>query len=417
MFSISRSFIVLTIIHNIMEKSIKIFLYICLSFFVISCVSNKDKHVEKIPDTEENTEEKHLGRKEIFQLVEQIITEVAEDAAQEGLTPKKESVPEEKQKTETANAITKSLKKMKNTQQIADFIEKNYSEKFEIPYETFSASLDLPDSNLLPFGALVFESYRLAYPYKNMKVYEKDGDWCIELEDMIFAWADGRILPFKKRVEASQYGKQMIYPNFGKPRNPKEYTPEDLIELRKKGTKDYLAEEKPVDLSFTQFLFQTNDRIETERNIRSMTFLGHRLNIHKMVLPFFEKIDNEIRALAKTDKEIASFIANISEIGGYNWRVIDGTAGRRSYHSYGMAVDILVKNNKKPIYWEWVRTWNSKWMLLPQSSLWLPPESVIKIFEKYGFVWGGTWDEYDTMHFEYRPELAILAYLSIVDEE
>ena len=60
---------------------------------------------------------------------------------------------------------------------------------------------------------------------------------------------------------------------------------------------------------------------------------------------------------------------------------------------------------------------NSKWMLVPQSSLWLPPETVIKIFEKYGFVWGGTWDEYDTMHFEYRPELAVLAYLYMADEE
>ena len=27
------------------------------------------------------------------------------------------------------------------------------------------------------------------------------------------------------------------------------------------------------------------------------------------------------------------------------------------------------------------------------------------IFEKYGFVWGGRWYHYDTMHFEYRPEL------------
>jgi hypothetical protein len=31
--------------------------------------------------------------------------------------------------------------------------------------------------------------------------------------------------------------------------------------------------------------------------------------------------------------------------------------------------------------------------------------SLIKIFEKYGFIWGGKWNHYDTMHFEYRPEL------------
>jgi hypothetical protein len=27
------------------------------------------------------------------------------------------------------------------------------------------------------------------------------------------------------------------------------------------------------------------------------------------------------------------------------------------------------------------------------------------IFEKHGFIWGGKWYHYDTMHFEYRPEL------------
>ena len=32
------------------------------------------------------------------------------------------------------------------------------------------------------------------------------------------------------------------------------------------------------------------------------------------------------------------------------------------------------------------------------------PES-LKTFEKYGFIWGGKWYHFDTMHFEYRPEL------------
>src|SRR5690242_16362928 len=26
-------------------------------------------------------------------------------------------------------------------------------------------------------------------------------------------------------------------------------------------------------------------------------------------------------------------------------------------------------------------------------------------FEQHGFIWGGRWAHYDTMHFEYRPEL------------
>jgi peptidoglycan LD-endopeptidase CwlK len=33
------------------------------------------------------------------------------------------------------------------------------------------------------------------------------------------------------------------------------------------------------------------------------------------------------------------------------------------------------------------------------------PKEIVKVFEKHGFIWGGRWYHYDTMHFEYRPEL------------
>ena len=400
-----------------MQKFFRIVLclYICLT--IISCVSDKDSQVDSFPDTENSSEENTLSRKDIVELIERTITDVESEAIAKELIPAEEKNENISLEEKSEALLNFPLPELKNTQQIADFIEKNYTEDFEIPFESYSGQIELPDRNLLPFSAIVLESYRIAYPDKKMKIYEKEGDWCIELDGMVFAWAEGRLLPFSKRVEAENYGKQIIYPNTGKPRNPKAYTQDDITELMKKGTKAALAAEKPVDNTFTQFLLQTNDRIVTEKNIRSMTFLGHRLNMHKMAVPFVEKIDSEIKDIAKTNKEVAKFIADISEIGGYNWRTIDGTAGRRSYHSYGLAIDIGVKSNKKPTYWEWVRTWNSKWMLIPQSSLWSPPVPVIKTFEKYGFVWGGTWDEYDTMHFEYRPELAVLAYLYLSDEE
>ncbi|MFM7757478.1 MAG: M15 family metallopeptidase [Crocinitomicaceae bacterium] len=33
------------------------------------------------------------------------------------------------------------------------------------------------------------------------------------------------------------------------------------------------------------------------------------------------------------------------------------------------------------------------------------PLELVEIFERYGFIWGGKWLPYDTMHFEFRPEL------------
>ena len=47
-------------------------------------------------------------------------------------------------------------------------------------------------------------------------------------------------------------------------------------------------------------------------------------------------------------------------------------------------------------------------MLIPLSQRWMPPKAVVDIFEQHGFVWGGKWVLWDTIHFEYRPELLIL---------
>jgi hypothetical protein len=44
-------------------------------------------------------------------------------------------------------------------------------------------------------------------------------------------------------------------------------------------------------------------------------------------------------------------------------------------------------------------------MLIPLERRWQPPEKVIRAFEYEGFIWGGKWIFFDTMHFEYRPEL------------
>ena len=37
------------------------------------------------------------------------------------------------------------------------------------------------------------------------------------------------------------------------------------------------------------------------------------------------------------------------------------------------------------------------------------PGAIGEIFERHGFIWGAKWYHFDTMHFEYRPELIALA--------
>jgi hypothetical protein len=77
--------------------------------------------------------------------------------------------------------------------------------------------------------------------------------------------------------------------------------------------------------------------------------------------------------------------------GTYNCRTVADT-GEPSMHSWGAAIDI---NSAHAGYWLWDRG----------SSASSVPAEIIEIFERHGFIWGGKWSHYDTMHFEYRPEL------------
>ena len=61
-------------------------------------------------------------------------------------------------------------------------------------------------------------------------------------------------------------------------------------------------------------------------------------------------------------------------------------------HSWGAAIDL---NTVRAAYWLWPRA-------VAAETL---PAQIIDIFERHGFIWGGKWLHYDTMHFEYRPEL------------
>jgi hypothetical protein len=97
------------------------------------------------------------------------------------------------------------------------------------------------------------------------------------------------------------------------------------------------------------------------------------------------------------DKLPNSFVKYLTPSGGtYNCRVIAGT-NRKSVHSYGAAIDINVAWSD---YWRNNRPVDGKYPYKNRI-----PWEIVEIFEKHGFIWGGKWYHYDTMHFEYRPEL------------
>ena len=83
--------------------------------------------------------------------------------------------------------------------------------------------------------------------------------------------------------------------------------------------------------------------------------------------------------------------------GAYQCRTIAGT-DRASAHGYGIAIDLAARPAH---YWRWARPDRDGRYAYRYS---LPPQ-IVEIFERHGFIWGGRWYHYDTMHFEYRPEI------------
>ena len=69
-----------------------------------------------------------------------------------------------------------------------------------------------------------------------------------------------------------------------------------------------------------------------------------------------------------------------------------------SKNAFGNAIDI---NTKYCDYW----LEDKKRELVYKEYKNQVPKEIVKIFEKYGFIWGGAWNKYQTCHFEYRPEL------------
>jgi hypothetical protein len=88
--------------------------------------------------------------------------------------------------------------------------------------------------------------------------------------------------------------------------------------------------------------------------------------------------------------------------GAFNYRPVANTT-RLSPHSFGIAVDIAVAPSH---YWEWEPGGAEPY----RNAI---PYRIVEIFEKYGFIWGGKWYHFDTMHFEYRPELLLKAGASV----
>ena len=121
-----------------------------------------------------------------------------------------------------------------------------------------------------------------------------------------------------------------------------------------------------------------------------------------------------VNGAAEQLKKVAAELARHPELkkylkssGTFYWRTVRG-AKRQSAHSYGIAFDIGVSSSD---YWLWKNPRAKETDKIKYANR--IPREIADIFRKYGFIWGGAWYHFDTMHFEYRPE--ILRYADIAD--
>jgi hypothetical protein len=106
-----------------------------------------------------------------------------------------------------------------------------------------------------------------------------------------------------------------------------------------------------------------------------------------------KRVSDELeRTLPAEMKPIAAKTAGV-----FNWRTVRRSK-RQSPHSWATAIDIGVKWAD---YWNWTKPerdgsyrWRNRF-----------PLEIVEVFERHGFIWGGKWHHFDTMHFEYRPDL------------
>jgi len=241
-----------------------------------------------------------------------------------------------------------------------------------------------------------------------------DGDWAVLLRDTWYYYAGGRMLTEELLDSASEYSGVFVSYNYQRELPPWTEPNTEQVERFRERNRNNNTEIIPRpqlrrSLAFQEALWQSGSRDESSRRVKSISFLGHTVPVHSDIVEILSKVEERITTIAKTDPNVQSWITNIGEMHGWNWRNVAGSASR-SNHSYGIAIDILPKSlGGKATYWQWT----ANWWNIPYEGRYHPPDAVIKTFESYGFIWGGKWTYYDTMHFEFRPEIFILSGMEL----
>jgi len=267
----------------------------------------------------------------------------------------------------------------------------------------------------------IMRALAAAYPNKIGAPEFRGGDWAFRLRGRWFYYADGRILPEELRARAASYSPLRFNQNYPLDLPSWESTSADRAERTRRmeeraaagGQQQPAAVRLPRPQYFFEELWDIRSREQAFARQAQISFLGRSVTIHSDLVGTMRSIETIILNEASVNPVVRQWVNSLESVAGWNWRNIR-TSNNRSLHSYGIAIDILPRDlGGLATYWAWETSRTPQWWNIPYSRRWHPPNEVIRAFESFGFVWGGKWTSFDTMHFEYRPEVFILSNIPL----
>jgi len=252
----------------------------------------------------------------------------------------------------------------------------------------------------------VFQALERAYPGW-VEVRHHLGGSTLAVGEQEFEWAGGRLLSLKKGGSWSTLSVHSFYEYTAKQPDVASW-PQDRLAQAEAKLADRRSENLSRDPSFFDALWSIHDRASADSRQRKTRFLGMKVSVHQSLVNPLRKIEARLQAARERDDSLDRFLKTLARLEGYNWRDIAETQSR-SNHAYGAALDLIPQRygNTSP-YWLWASQEKPGWYRVAWARRWLPHPTVIQAFEAEGFVWGGKWLMFDTIHFEYRPEILVL---------
>ncbi|MDY0052849.1 MAG: M15 family metallopeptidase [Aliarcobacter sp.] len=213
-----------------------------------------------------------------------------------------------------------------------------------------------------------------------------------EISNNKLIWIDNYQMPYDDNIQNKSFVEKLSNASL-KDQMSIQYT-----KISKNPTYTPFTNDDPGRIRYEPFFKKMygSNKNEIKNNLTKIIWLPKNLN-KTLWVSKINGIDNKLQAISNEldllPKELISFVNNPS--GTISWRKIKNT-NRLSTHYFGIAIDIDIENSN---YWQWDKANNR---MKYKNKI---PLKIVEIFEKYGFIWGGKWYHYDTMHFEYRPEL------------